>query len=104
MHRKDQIVFRRCTAALLSAPLLAFLVPATAVAQDARLADTAKEASNRTLIADAFARWSAGTGNVFSLLADDVVWHITASIRRLRRHTKAVRRCSTPRQARCAVG
>jgi ketosteroid isomerase-like protein len=77
MHRKDQIVFRGCKAALLSAPLLAFLVPATAVAQDARLADTAKEASNRTLIADAFARWSAGTGNVFSLLADDVVWHIT---------------------------
>ncbi|MBB5712958.1 nuclear transport factor 2 family protein [Sphingomonas xinjiangensis] len=63
--------------ALLPAALLAFLASATGVAQDARPADTAKEASNRTLIADAFGRWSAGTGDVFSLLADDVVWHIT---------------------------
>jgi ketosteroid isomerase-like protein len=59
--------------ALLSAVLFA----ASASAQDARPTDTAKEASNRTLIADAFRRWSAGTGDVFSLLADDVVWRIT---------------------------
>ena len=68
---------KHCKAALLAATLLAAVVPATSVAQDARLTDTAKEASNRTLIADAFKRWSAGTGDVFSLLADDVVWNIT---------------------------
>lgn len=29
------------------------------------------------MIADAFARWGAGQFDIFSLLSDDVVWHIT---------------------------
>lgn len=62
--------------ALLSIALLFVPVSGSAVAQGAKPSDTAKESSNRTLIADAFGRWSAGTGDVFSLLADDVVWRI----------------------------
>lgn len=67
----------RSSIALLSAVLLASVTPAAALGQDASDADSGKEARNRTLIAGAFARWSAGTGDVFSLLADDVVWRIT---------------------------
>jgi len=39
--------------------------------------DTAIEATNRTLISDAFARWGSGEFDIFSLIADDVDWHIT---------------------------
>lgn len=37
---------------------------------------TNTEAANRTLIENAFARWAAGEFDIFSLLADDVVWDI----------------------------
>lgn len=37
------------------------------------------EEQNRAFIAEAFARWAAGDGDVFSLLADDVVWHIAGN-------------------------
>lgn len=37
------------------------------------------EEANRAFITDAFAQWAAGKSDVFSLLADDVVWHITGS-------------------------
>jgi ketosteroid isomerase-like protein len=77
MHQKRQIMSKRLRSALLSVVLLPMAAPPVAVGQEARPADTSKEARNRTLIADAFGRWSAGTGDVFSLLADDVVWHIT---------------------------
>ena len=70
-------MLKRCESAVLAATFLASGAAATAVAQEARLTDTRREARNRTLITDAFTRWSAGTGDVFSLLADDVVWHIT---------------------------
>lgn len=66
----------RSSTALLSALVLATLSPTAAVGQAARHTDSAKEARNRTLIAGAFDRWTAGTGDVFSLLAEDVVWHI----------------------------
>jgi ketosteroid isomerase-like protein len=68
---------KRLTAAWFSTLLLAIMAPTVAVGQDVKSLDGAKEARNRTLITDAFGRWSAGTGDVFSLLADDVVWHIT---------------------------
>lgn len=35
--------------------------------------------ANRAFIADAFDKWTRGEGDVFSLLADDVVWHITGN-------------------------
>jgi ketosteroid isomerase-like protein len=38
---------------------------------------TAVQAANRALIQDAFARWGTGEFDIFSLLSDDVVWHIT---------------------------
>ncbi|WP_442679218.1 nuclear transport factor 2 family protein [Sphingomonas sp. ASY06-1R] len=38
---------------------------------------TAVQAANRALIQDAFARWGTGQFDIFSLLSDDVVWHIT---------------------------
>ncbi len=41
--------------------------------------NASKEEANRAFIADAFAQWAAGNGDVFSLLADDVVWHITGN-------------------------
>lgn len=63
--------------ALLSALLFHILVPSAAMGKDAIAANTNKEVRNRALVTDAFDRWSKGTGDVFNLLADDVVWHIT---------------------------
>jgi ketosteroid isomerase-like protein len=57
--------------------LAAGLAPATAQERSAMTAS--KEESNRAFIADAFGQWAAGKGDVFSLLADDVVWHITGN-------------------------
>ncbi len=34
---------------------------------------------NRALVRDAFARWAAGRGSVFDLLADDATWTIAGS-------------------------
>lgn len=34
------------------------------------------EDRNRSFIRQAFDRWTAGKGNIFDLLADDVTWHI----------------------------
>ncbi|MFZ3485119.1 nuclear transport factor 2 family protein [Sphingomonas sp. 3-13AW] len=56
---------------------MATLTTAAATAQEPRTRDTAIEAANRTLISDAFARWGAGEFDIFSLLSDDVDWHIT---------------------------
>lgn len=36
-----------------------------------------REQQNRVFITEAFANWAAGRGDVFSLLSDDVTWHIT---------------------------
>lgn len=51
---------------------------APAAAQEKAMTVSNEEA-NRAFIADAFAQWTAGKGDVFSLLADDVVWHITGN-------------------------
>ncbi len=36
-----------------------------------------REPANRALIEQAFAQWARGEADVFDLLTDDVVWHIT---------------------------
>lgn len=61
----------------LMAALLGCAAPSASLAQLPTDTQTTREAGNRAFIADAFARWEAGTGDVFSLLADDAVWHIT---------------------------
>ncbi|WP_420136614.1 nuclear transport factor 2 family protein [Sphingomonas sp.] len=35
------------------------------------------QTANRALIQDAFTRWGAGQFDIFNLLSDDAVWHIT---------------------------
>jgi ketosteroid isomerase-like protein len=77
IDRKRRIMLKQLTNAWLSVLIFATLAPTAAVGQDRGPADGAQEARNRTLVTDAFERWSTGTGDVFSLLADDVVWHIT---------------------------
>ena len=53
--------------------------PAPAIAQEPSSVTAPSEEQNRAFIAEAFARWAAGDGDVFSLLADDVVWHIAGN-------------------------
>lgn len=36
-----------------------------------------REPANRALIEQAFAQWARGEADIFDLLTDDVVWHIT---------------------------
>lgn len=38
---------------------------------------TATQDQNRRFITEAFQQWAAGKADIFSLLADDVTWHIT---------------------------
>lgn len=40
---------------------------------------TSSEETNRAFIRDAFDKWAKGEGDVFSLLAEDAVWHIVGS-------------------------
>lgn len=70
--------------AALAAVLLAaaFAVPvAAAPRQDLVAAPSrepaSREPANRALIERAFAQWARGEADVFDLLTDDVVWHIT---------------------------
>lgn len=60
----------------LAAATLSIAVPGAAATRDRAMPSTA-EAANRALIETAFARWAAGDGDIFDLLADDVSWHIT---------------------------
>ena len=70
--------------AALAAVLLAaaFAVPvAAAPRQDLVAAPSrepaSREPANRALIERAFAQWARGEADIFDLLTDDVVWHIT---------------------------
>jgi ketosteroid isomerase-like protein len=66
--------------AALAAVLLAAPV-AAAPRQDSVAAPSrepaSREPANRALIERAFAQWARGEADVFDLLTDDVVWHIT---------------------------
>lgn len=62
------------------APIAAALVAsisAVAIADDTRVARRSQQSDDRALIEDGFARWAKGEFDIFSLLADDVTWHIT---------------------------
>lgn len=63
----------------LAAFVLASAGAVPALAQETSAMIAAREQANRAFIADAFAKWEAGQSDVFSLLADDVVWHITGN-------------------------
>jgi uncharacterized protein len=60
---------------LVSGALIAGILvhPADAAAPGPRTKE------NRAVVAQAFARWAAGSGDVFSLLADDVIWTIAGT-------------------------
>lgn len=57
----------------MSALLLVGLWGGIAVGQ------TDHEAANKTLVAERFAAWAAGTGSPYDLLADDATWTITGN-------------------------
>jgi uncharacterized protein len=52
---------------------------APALAQERPAVTASTTEGSRAFIAEAFAKWARGEGDVFSLLADDVVWHITGN-------------------------
>ncbi len=52
---------------------------APVLAQENPTVTTSRTDANRAFIAEAFAKWASGEGDVFSLLADDVVWNITGN-------------------------
>jgi uncharacterized protein len=67
----------RSSVVVCLAAVLLGVTPSATFARAADAPETTREERNRALVGQAFARWAAGTGDVFSLLADDVVWHIT---------------------------
>lgn len=52
---------------------------APALAQEKPIMTESRTDANRTFISEAFAKWAKGEGDIFSLLADDVVWHIAGN-------------------------
>jgi len=94
------------TLAILAAAALSIAAPATAIAQEPVSMPTNLEATNRALIENAFARWNTGDFDIFSLLADDAVWHITGNdpeIAKTYRSRKAlIEATSLPLRARLA--
>lgn len=67
----------RTRVAIAAAAALIVAWPLASVAQTAGSATPTPAESNKRFIRDAFDRWAQGRGDVFSLLADDVTWHIT---------------------------
>lgn len=66
---------RRACGALLLAAAVALSAPVRADVAPAPVA-TPPAADNARLLREAFAAWAAGTGSVFDLLHEDVVWTV----------------------------
>ncbi len=67
----------RTRVAIAATAALVVAWPLTSFAQAAGVPTASLQDSNKQFIRDAFDRWAQGRGDVFSLLADDVTWHIT---------------------------
>lgn len=80
---RSSIIPAALAAVLLAAPLAAALATPVAAAprRDPVTAPSRepanRELANRALIERAFAQWARGEADIFDLLTDDVVWHIT---------------------------
>ncbi|WP_296218790.1 nuclear transport factor 2 family protein [uncultured Sphingomonas sp.] len=75
---RSSIIPAALAAVLLAAPLAAALAtPVAAAPRQDPVTAPSREPANRALIERAFAQWARGEADVFDLLTDDVVWHIT---------------------------
>lgn len=76
----SSIIPAALAAVLLAAPLAAAprQDPVAAPSREPASREPAsREPANRALIERAFAQWARGEADIFDLLTDDVVWHIT---------------------------
>jgi ketosteroid isomerase-like protein len=67
----------RTRVAIAAAAAMIVAWPLASVAQTTGSATPTLQEGNKQFILDAFDRWAQGRGDVFSLLSDDVTWHIT---------------------------
>lgn len=75
---RSSIIPAALAAVLLAAPLAAALAtPVAAAPRQDPVTAPSREPANRALIERAFAQWARGEADIFDLLTDDVVWHIT---------------------------
>ncbi len=75
---RSSIIPAALAAVLLAAPLAAALAtPVAAAPRQDPVTAPSREPANRALIERAFAQWARSEADIFDLLTDDVVWHIT---------------------------